>query len=216
MAYTVAGEQYRKVGGQLLEIHRQICQPGGYPFDPEGLSKHLQAGIEGGFRMPTVTIGSVNTTLTLSGTLMVPVDYGIKVEDALKASKKAGRLADFNTNIVRANFPPSYVGKLTIPMRLATFGREIGEFERRQVFAANRLIDLGATELNALNDAYPTEASIQDKLPIAACERFLLDAVGYWCWPCLDRDGRGRCVGLAWRGVLRGGWGGLWSFLVAS
>lgn len=49
MATKVAGEQYYDLDGQLSEIKRQLRQPNGYPFDPEMLKRHLQAGIEGRF-----------------------------------------------------------------------------------------------------------------------------------------------------------------------
>jgi hypothetical protein len=215
VAHIVAGEQYRKLGGQLLEVHRQVSQPGGYSFDPEGLSKHLQAGIEGRFMALPSGIAVPTHTLTISEAMPTEVDYSRKVEDGLKASKKAGYLGDFYSDITRTNFSPSYVGKRVIPMRLASFGREIGEFKRRQIFAANRLIDLGATELVALNEAYPTGAPLAEKLSIVACEHFLLGG-GSWSWPYLNLVDRERCVGLTWGGGLRGCWGGSWSFLVAG
>lgn len=49
MAKKVEGEQYYKVDGQLLEIKRQLRQRNGYPFDIDGLLRHLQAGVEGRF-----------------------------------------------------------------------------------------------------------------------------------------------------------------------
>ncbi|MBI3589536.1 MAG: hypothetical protein HY093_03975 [Candidatus Liptonbacteria bacterium] len=50
---TVAGDLYRELDGQFLEIKRQIRQPGGYPFDPLQLRNGLQALIEGRFGEPS-------------------------------------------------------------------------------------------------------------------------------------------------------------------
>lgn len=49
MAHRVAGESFERLTGQLFEIERQLRQKSGYPFDSEGLKRHLQAGIEGEF-----------------------------------------------------------------------------------------------------------------------------------------------------------------------
>ncbi len=49
MATKVAGELYHELDGQLWEIKRQLRQLSGYPFDPEGLKKHLQDAVEGRF-----------------------------------------------------------------------------------------------------------------------------------------------------------------------
>lgn len=49
MAHRVAGESFERLTGQLFEIERQLRQKSGYSFDPEGLKRHLQAGIEGEF-----------------------------------------------------------------------------------------------------------------------------------------------------------------------
>jgi hypothetical protein len=54
MAVIVAGEQYYDLDGQLGEMKRQIRQRNGYPYDPKGLERHLQAGIEGRFIAPPV------------------------------------------------------------------------------------------------------------------------------------------------------------------
>ncbi|MFA6227360.1 MAG: hypothetical protein WC631_02710 [Candidatus Paceibacterota bacterium] len=50
MATIVTGEMSVKLGNQFAEIQRQLyLQRGGYPYDPEMLSKHLQLAIEGKF-----------------------------------------------------------------------------------------------------------------------------------------------------------------------
>lgn len=47
--YTVAGDLYYEIDGQLLEIKRQLRQHGGYPCDPRDLRDALQDIIEGRF-----------------------------------------------------------------------------------------------------------------------------------------------------------------------
>ena len=49
MATQVNGDLYVELDGKLVEIKRQMRQPGGYPFDPEKLNKFLQRAVEGGF-----------------------------------------------------------------------------------------------------------------------------------------------------------------------
>lgn len=53
MAAKVAGELYEGITGQLFEIGRQLRQPNGYPFDPEGLKSFLQLAVEGKFNGAT-------------------------------------------------------------------------------------------------------------------------------------------------------------------
>jgi len=67
MATKVAGEMYEIITGQLFEIGRQLRQKGGYPFNPEELKNHLQAGIEGRF----VPAG-INDLLEKIATVSVP------------------------------------------------------------------------------------------------------------------------------------------------
>lgn len=50
MATQVTGDLYMGLDGKLIEIKRQIRQPGGYPFDPEKLNKFLQRAVEGRFQ----------------------------------------------------------------------------------------------------------------------------------------------------------------------
>jgi hypothetical protein len=47
MSIKLTGDQYIGLDGKLAEIKRQMRQPDGYPFDPEGLSRLLQRAIEG-------------------------------------------------------------------------------------------------------------------------------------------------------------------------
>lgn len=59
MAEKVAGEMYETITGQLFEIGRQLRQPKGYPFNPEDLKNHLQAGIEGKFVSTEVSVAHI-------------------------------------------------------------------------------------------------------------------------------------------------------------
>ncbi|MCX6718123.1 MAG: hypothetical protein NTY81_00765 [Candidatus Staskawiczbacteria bacterium] len=52
MGIVLTGDQYFNVDGKLAEIKRQMRQPGGYPYDPEGLNKFLQRAVEGMFIEP--------------------------------------------------------------------------------------------------------------------------------------------------------------------
>ncbi len=47
--YTVAGNQYFDIDGQILEIKRQLRHKGGSPIDPELVSLAFQDIIEGKF-----------------------------------------------------------------------------------------------------------------------------------------------------------------------
>lgn len=49
MTTQVNGDLYVELDGKLVEIKRQMRQPGGYPFDPEKLNKFLQRAVEGRF-----------------------------------------------------------------------------------------------------------------------------------------------------------------------
>lgn len=49
MAQRVAGDLKDGLLAQLFEIERQVRQSSGYPFNPEGLRRHLQDGVEGRF-----------------------------------------------------------------------------------------------------------------------------------------------------------------------
>jgi hypothetical protein len=49
MATQISGDLYVKLDGKLVEIKRQMRQPGGYPFDPEKLNGFLQRAVEGRF-----------------------------------------------------------------------------------------------------------------------------------------------------------------------
>lgn len=146
----------------------------------------------------------------------VEVNYDLRIEKVLVQAKKVGQLAWANENITRARFEPTRMGKRSVPVRLASFGRQIPEFERRRRLYAEGLIDLGAIELAAVNEKFPSGPPLEAALPIAACEKFWLDDDGGWSFPDLDRSADGRRVGLDWTYGLHGLWSNHWSFLVAS
>lgn len=85
--FTVTGEQYFSITGQLLEIQRQIRQKGGCPINPELLGIHLQSIIEGElneynvpleqvFKDQPLTISPCNGTRTIASAekLFVSID----------------------------------------------------------------------------------------------------------------------------------------------
>ncbi len=77
MAEKVAGEMYETITGQLFEIGRQLRQRKGYPFNPEDLKNHLQAGIEGKF--VSTEVGVFHITVDPDA----PLDYD-KTRDGWK------------------------------------------------------------------------------------------------------------------------------------
>lgn len=49
MNTQITGDLYVELDGKLVEIKRQMRQPGGYPFDPQRLNGFLQRAVEGRF-----------------------------------------------------------------------------------------------------------------------------------------------------------------------
>lgn len=156
--------------------------------------------------------------LHVSEAFPVPVEVngGLDIRKVLANAKSAGRLAFVNSNVTNDWFGPTRTGTHVVLARIAKFGCDIREFDRRRELYANGLVDLGASELAAANDRYPSGSPLEEAIPLAACERFWLDG-GRWSFPYLSRSGDGqRKVSLFWTDGLRGVWLGLWSFLVAS
>jgi hypothetical protein len=106
MAAQVAGELYGSITGQLFEIGRQLRQPNGYPFDPEGLKNFLQLAVEGKFNGATAPavkpklLVSVANFHALGATKFVAVEH-FKVDTSRKAKVRIAFLWDnFANNFV--------------------------------------------------------------------------------------------------------------------
>lgn len=118
--YTVAGETYRDLDGQLFEIKRQLRQPGGYPFDPSDLKLALQAIIEGRF-------GHVPNGTSNLNWLLVYEKLGLSAEytefaEANKATL-AGRPGIWTTPVLKGvtcNKEVAALRKLGVTMSLFT------------------------------------------------------------------------------------------------
>ena len=87
MATVVTGEQYKIIDGKMLELKRQIRQPGGYPFDPDQLVQYLQLAVEGKFEscLPSIS----KRLLEQVGTVSLPA---IKIDTGELI--KSGKIGD--------------------------------------------------------------------------------------------------------------------------
>lgn len=107
----VAGELYESITGQLFEIGRQLRQPNGYPYDPEKLKQHLQAGIEGRF---CETPGQKEKTVEQAVLMLRPILWAVtsdgrSAEQLIAAIEARGRkVTDWAKGIIaKSQFVPT-------------------------------------------------------------------------------------------------------------
>lgn len=101
MAIKVAGELYESITGQLFEIGRQLRQPIGYPFDPDGLKNFLQLAIEGKFNgiaapavKPEKKLLELVTSMSLAAREKFVAKEHFKLDTGRKAKVKIAFLWD--------------------------------------------------------------------------------------------------------------------------
>ena len=185
MAQCVAGEQYRSLIRQLFEIGRQLHQPGGYPFDPTQLQRHLQAAIEGRFSRFSVLYPVI-------------VIYGASVEEMVKL----GQYGWSNEDITSNNFPTNREGTIDVVVELIHFGLHAVTDEALRELDGMGYRPAELHELLAFGAKYP---DIQREFPVVALGSVWQDPCGSHYAPVLfvDVDGSRRRLGL---GLTEYGW----------
>lgn len=144
MAQTqrVAGETYYELDGQLIEIKRQLRQPSGYPFNPEGLKRGLQRVIEGQFKVATEV-----------WSYLVTVDNDQKFNDAILEESPLGWM---NSNITEASFPSEKKGVVQTEIILLRFEDVMLTDEVDRELDARGMRPAEFRELLALGKQYPS------------------------------------------------------------
>lgn len=104
MAQNVTGKLYKSIIGYLFEIVRQLCQEGGYPFDPKMLQKHLQLAVEGRFATGCNVSDKANKNILrlISGDKILTID-AVDGTETLASAEKLFSYVDHNFIEYKAN-----------------------------------------------------------------------------------------------------------------
>jgi hypothetical protein len=139
---------------------------------------------------------------TPSNLYTIAVDYGMKVEDAVKL----GKYDWVNDDVTQKNFPTKGKGKTELTLELVHFDRNISSEEALKELDRMGYRPAELMELLAFGEKYP---EIQREFPIVALASVWQGPRGSRSVPCLCRFGSGRGLDLIWIGD---DWSGFWRF----
>lgn len=132
----------------------------------------------------------------------ITVDYGIKVEQAIKL----GKYDWMNDNITQKNFPTERKGKAEVVVELIHFNRYFSSEEALKELDRMGYRPAELMELLAFGEKY---SEVQREFPIVALASVWQNPGGHRSVPCLDGHGSGRGLDLNW---LEDDWDGHWRF----
>lgn len=147
MAKNVTSKLYKSIIGYLFEIVRQLCQKGGYPFDPKLLQKHLQLAVEGRFATGCNVSDEANKSILrlISGDEILTID-AVDGTETLAKAKELFSYIDYNFinyNVVnKGPTTPETPVKVYTLTRKVTFPQMLDEFhtdDKRLFFTQHQI-----------------------------------------------------------------------------